>query len=102
MDSPLAVSPASALDALVEQYDSELESILDNHAPLISRCMVVRPVVPWYDGDIGAAKKTRRQHERKWRHTKLTVHRDIFKAQQPLVKTMIRQVQILQPTDSGL
>ena len=91
VDSPLAVSPASALDALVEQYDSELESILDNHAPLISRCMVVRPVVPWYDGDIGAAKKTRRQHERKWRHTKLTVHRDIFKAQQQLVKTMIRQ-----------
>ena len=26
-----------------------------------------------------------------WRHTKLTVHRDIFKAQQQLVKTMIRQ-----------
>lgn len=91
LNSTLVHSPASALDVAVHQYDSQLGNLLNKHAPLQSRSIVVRPVVPWYNEDIGAAKRKRRQLERQWRRTMLTVHRDLFKAQRQAVRDMIRQ-----------
>lgn len=64
LNSPLVLNPDTALDASVDQYDSQLGSLLDKHAPLQSLSIVVRPVVPWYNEDIDAAKRERRQLER--------------------------------------
>ena len=52
--------------------------------------MVVRPTVPWFDEEIAAAKRKRRQLERKWLQTNLTIDRDIFKAQRQFVVHTIR------------
>ena len=49
------------------------------HAPLISRQVTVRPNTAWFDDGIATAKRKRRQAERKWRSTKLTVHLEIYK-----------------------
>ena len=49
------------------------------HAPVQTKHIKVRPLVPWYNQDIHAAKQELRKAERQWRHKKLEVHREIFK-----------------------
>ena len=44
---------------------------VSRHAPLISKTIVTRPVVPRYNDEIKCAKRIRRRAERKWRRTKL-------------------------------
>ncbi len=45
---PLLVSPSDSLDGLVQQYNDGLRSVLDNHAPLRLKKVVLRPTVPWW------------------------------------------------------
>ena len=66
------------LQQLVERYDSELSSVLDQHAPEKKALITVRPDAEWYNDSIREAKQERRRVERQWRRTKLTVHREIF------------------------
>ena len=44
------------LDDLVACYNSTLTSILDKHAPLITKTVTVRAQVPWFNDDIKNAK----------------------------------------------
>ena len=41
--------------------------MLDKFAPAISKTVVFRPSVPWFNDDIRGAKRARRSAERKWR-----------------------------------
>ena len=51
--------------------------------------------LPWFNDDIRAARKTRRQLERKWRDNwKLEVHRQEYRNQRDIVKNMINQAKI--------
>ena len=52
-------------------YNNTLSSTLDRHAPLITRTVINRPTVPWFNDDVKSAKRSRRRAERKWRQTKL-------------------------------
>ena len=83
-------SPADAdLNEIVYQYNSCLHNILDNHAPLKSRTITIRPYNPWYSPEIDEAKKLWKPLERKWRKTKLEVDREIFTTQRQPVCNMI-------------
>lgn len=62
----------------VTAYNSTLKDILEEHAPLISKEIVLRPQSPWYTDELREAKKDRRKAERKWRKSKLEVFREIF------------------------
>ena len=44
-----------------------VRNILDDHAPLKTRTVKLQSEPPWFNDNIRAAKKTRRQLERKWR-----------------------------------
>jgi hypothetical protein len=79
MQSDLIETPASDVEALVVQYHSILSAILEKHAPMIRREVIIRPKSPWYTDDIRSAKQAKRKAERMWRKTKLTVHLDILK-----------------------
>ena len=59
---------ASGLDALVCQYNDTLRTILDEHAPLKTKRVTVRPVVPWHNDQIHDIRKQRRKAEHKWRN----------------------------------
>ena len=59
-------------------YDEELSKALDAVAPEKTRSIPVRSEQEWFDDDIRKAKQKRRQAERKWRKTDLTVHRQIY------------------------
>ena len=61
----------------VEDYNGGLSSILDQHAPLTARHVTDRPSAPWMTAELKEAKGRQRQAERRWRATRLTVHRAI-------------------------
>ena len=53
--------------------------------------ITIRPDTKWYTSDINEAKKAQRLAERKWRITKLEVHRQIFKEACKNVRQLIRK-----------
>ena len=65
------------LSSAVEDYNSGLGNILDQHAPLTARHVTDRPSAPWMTAELKEAKGRQRQAERRWRATRLTVHRAI-------------------------
>ena len=76
---------------MVGSYNITLAEALDRHAPLLTKTISVRPRVPWYNSDIKAAKRTRRQAERKWRRTKAVSDLNIYmKRRNSAVKLMDR------------
>jgi len=87
--SQLLNFPKDDLDALVDQYNTTLRGLLDQHAPLKSREVTIRPLVPWYNDEIDQAKKLRRKYERQWRMSKLTIHRQLYLQQRDKVNTLI-------------
>ena len=79
IDCPLILTPENDIDKLVDQYNGSLSSILDNHAPIITKKVHIRPNTPWFNEDISMAKRMRRKAERQWLSTKLTVHLELFR-----------------------
>jgi hypothetical protein len=75
-----ALSKLSDLDVsgLVDTYNNGLEQILNQHAPLTTRCVKARSSAPWLTTEIRNARRERRRAERTWRKSMLTVHRDIY------------------------
>ena len=61
-----------------EDYNSDLGNILHQHAPLTTRHVTDRPSGPWMTAELKEAKLRQRQAERRWRTTRLTVHRAIY------------------------
>jgi hypothetical protein len=49
---------------VVKLYNSELSSIIDKHAPLTSKNIILRPSTEWYSDELRAAKRNRRKAER--------------------------------------
>jgi len=78
-NSKLSTTTLSDPDELAQDYNEVLSNLLDQHAPLKTRTVVIRPLAPWYDDTIEALRKEGRKAERRWRKTELTVHREIFK-----------------------
>ena len=82
---------AESLEESVQQYDSVLKILLDKHAPEISKRVVERDSRPWMTNKIAQAKRKTRRVERRWRRTRLTVHREIYEAERQNVRDMINE-----------
>ena len=67
---PLIQSPATSLDDRINQYNDGLRLVLDRHAPLQSKTMVLRPAAPWMTEKIRGQKAHLRWAERCWRAAK--------------------------------
>ena len=89
--SDLCRNPPDDLDELVACYDSTLRAVMNKHAPVQTRMMVVRPRVPWYMDDIRQAKKERRKAERKWRSSKLESDLAVFKRKRNAVTNLLNR-----------
>jgi hypothetical protein len=68
-----------SLDALVQAYYTEISSIINKHAPLQSKSIILRPNTDWYSDELRSAKTERRKAEREMRKTQLSVHKDIYR-----------------------
>ncbi len=87
--SELYDESSADVDTLAAQYHRVVSDLVSIHAPLITRTVTSRPPAPWYTSEIALARQERRRLERRWRHTKLTVDREIFVAQKLLVNNML-------------
>lgn len=63
-ETKLCLNSPNTLDDLVECYNSTLSSLLDRHAPLLTKRFKIRPLVPWFNNDIKQARKERRRAEK--------------------------------------
>ena len=58
-----------------------LRTVLDKHAPPSLRKVITHSSSPWFESirdELFIAKRERRQAERKWRNTKLTIFKDLY------------------------
>ena len=61
-DSMLIRSPLNDdLSLAFDQFNSTLQSMIDNHAPIIRRSVTLRPYAPWFTDKIKVAKRKRRK-----------------------------------------
>ncbi|KAK2169189.1 hypothetical protein LSH36_12g34021 [Paralvinella palmiformis] len=86
--SSLVMDPPDDVDHLVDLYDNTLRDIVDQHAPLRTKEMPSRPMLPWYNKNIQAAKRHRRYCERLWIKTSLCVHFEMFKSAYKVVTAL--------------
>ena len=54
---PVINDPASTCEALLEQYNTGVSQVLDKHAPLVSKSVVLRPVSSWFNDEIAEARR---------------------------------------------
>ncbi len=81
--------PAESLESKLKQYDEVLKTLLDKHAPEVSKQVVDREARPWMTYEIANEKRKRRRLERRWRKTKQTVDRETYETQRQVVRNMI-------------
>ena len=63
------------------QFCDSLRTALDKHAPPSLRKVITHSSSPWFESirdELFIAKRERRQAERKWRNTKLTIFKDLY------------------------
>jgi exonuclease III len=78
-----------SLDCLVELYNKTILALLDLHAPAKTKDVKLHKEAPWYTEAIRAGKRLKRQLERRWRKTRLTVDRIIYKDHSKLLHTIV-------------
>ena len=54
--------------------------------------ITIRPLASWYDNSINVEKRKRRKLERRWRKSRLVIHRELYEEQCKLVNSMIKTV----------
>ena len=93
---------ASQLNAInctsADQYNNIVRSVLDNHAPVTKRKVVDRTSSPWFclvSEQLLEAKRMRRQAERKWLSTGLTVFKDLYKKAKHRVTNIVMKAKSL-------
>lgn len=59
--SDLCTNTLDTMNDLVLCYNSTLAPALDRHAPLITKTIPARPLVPWFNDDIKEARRQRRR-----------------------------------------
>ncbi|CAB4030953.1 Hypothetical predicted protein, partial [Paramuricea clavata] len=84
-------SSDSELPTIIDQYEKTLEETLQKHAPLKRRTITLRPSAPWYNEEIGKAKRHRRRLERRWRASRLCIDKEIYIKQCQIVNDMIKE-----------
>ena len=67
---PLIQTPCSSIDDRMAQYNDGLRSILDRHAPIKTKNIVLRPDAPWMSDALRELKARQRWAERCWHAAK--------------------------------
>ena len=56
---------SDSVDDALQEYNNALVDIVDRHAPMKTRKVSVRPIVPWYNEAVAAARSKKQQCEKK-------------------------------------
>ena len=78
---PSSVSEFASVE-LANQVCNFLRTVLDKHAPPSLRKVLTHNSLPWFESimdELFLPKRERRQVERKWGNTKLTIFKDLYR-----------------------
>lgn len=89
-NSELIVDPPNDLNELTELYNSTLSTLLDKHAPLKEKTVIDRNN-QGFDEKAQEAKRLKRESERQWRKSGLTVHKQIFRQRKNEYNVIVEQ-----------
>ena len=87
------------VDAAAEQCDTALWTVLDVHAPMRTRTVVVNPDPVCFNNHVHEVRRTRGKLERKWHKTILQVDYQIYCSQ---CQAVTRQYMLLRQTTTSL
>ncbi len=87
---PLVCNPADLFDELVRQYNDGLRGLLDLHAPLREREIVMRPANRWMNGDIKQYRIELRRAERRYRTRGLHIDLEIYQHRLKVYNKLLR------------
>jgi len=73
----------------VDRYDTVLRKLLDSHAPMKERTVILRTNAPWYDDNLREAKQLKRRLERKMVKTGKKSDKDAFVKQCKTYRRML-------------
>ena len=79
-DELLCLQEESTFEKIISLYNSGCKSVLDTHAPLLTKEIKDRKSAPWFDGEYKALRTCRRKAEKKWRTSGSSEDKDVFKA----------------------
>jgi hypothetical protein len=85
------------IDADLSTLNKTLQDLLEKHAPLVSVRVDLRKPSPWYPAiaeELGQLKRERRQAERRWEKSNLTVHKQIYDAAKEKVTDLVHSAKI--------
>ena len=77
--SSLCTDNSSNLQDLCKLYNDTLSTLRDDYAPLITKTLLIRPCIPWFNEEIKSLKVEKRHAEKIWRQTKSTSDLHKFK-----------------------
>ncbi len=78
------------VDSLVSEFSDKIKTIVNNHAPLLKKSVIVRPNCPWMTEDIRSEKQIKRQTERKWRSSKTGSNLKAYQDQKNKVNCLLQ------------
>lgn len=61
------VCETNSFENIIHSYNSKCSTVLDQHAPLISKQIRDRGTAPWFDGEYKSLRNLRRKAERQWK-----------------------------------
>ncbi|XP_046552727.1 LOW QUALITY PROTEIN: uncharacterized protein LOC124262285 [Haliotis rubra] len=85
------IACCQSVNAMVDEFDSIVTSLLDNQAPLIKKRVVMRPNTKWMSPEIQTAKHEKRKAEMRWRNDRLEISRQIYKQKRNKLTNLIRE-----------
>ena len=97
IDRPSFIAELSSVSELssvenANQFCDFLCTVLDKHAPPSLRKVITHSSSPWFESirdELFIAKRERRQAERKWRNTKLTIFKDLYRQAKHKVSKLV-------------
>ena len=69
---------SSSYQTSADNFKKTCKSLLDMHAPEITKTINDIPEAPWFDGEYKLARIDRRKAEKKWRKTNLDIDHSIY------------------------
>ena len=66
VESRLCIEKPTNVSELAALYDITLKEVLDKHAPLVAKTVVLRPKAPWLTDCILEEKREKRKAEKHW------------------------------------
>ncbi|KAL3882700.1 hypothetical protein ACJMK2_029013 [Sinanodonta woodiana] len=82
------------VDKLFDAYTSELSMLLERHAPLRTKSIILRNDCPWYTDERYEAKHKKRKLERNWRKSKLCIDHQLYREQCSTANKILKEARV--------